>query len=196
MIHSPLPKVVGLLMAIAISVQCLADDAPPVSSQTRSALTNRERIGLNLAGAELVVAAAKAKAVELHIYVNIAVVDDGGHLLAFARMDDARPASIATAITKATAAATTRQPTGPIRRGDAESVLLLNLSLQHAAATSGGKMTALLGGLPILVEGQVVGAIGVGGGTGEQDVEVAKTGIEAFQKALSKSSDSPTKTGP
>ena len=80
-------------------------------------LVTRGRVGLNLAGAERLIAAAKEKAVAMKVNVNIAVVDDGGHLLAFVRMDSARPASAGTAITKAIAAATTRVPTGPIRRG-------------------------------------------------------------------------------
>lgn len=147
-------------------------------------LISRQRVQLNLAGAELVLAAAKEKAAQMNVKVNIAIVDDGGHLIAFQRMDGARPASVPTALTKATAAATSRQATGPVRRGDAEPDLLLNLSLQNAAAVGGGKMTGLLGGVPIVVDGQVIGAVGVGGGTGEQDAEVAKAGIESLLNAL------------
>jgi glc operon protein GlcG len=133
----------------------------------------------------LIVAAAKAKAAAMGWKMNLAVVDDGGHLLAFARMDGARPASVATAITKATTAATFRQETGPLpAKGDPD--LLLNLSLQNAAAASGGKITTLKGGVPIIVDGQVIGAIGVGGGSGEQDAEVAKAGIQALLDELAK----------
>ena len=164
----------------------LAQDPTPQSNRAESPIVKRDRIDLNLKGAELIIEAAKAKAAELKVNENIAVVDDGGHLLAFARMDNARPASISTALTKAVAAATTRQPTGPLRRGDAEPDLLLNLGLQNAASTSGGKMTSLLGGIPIIVQGQVIGAIGVGGATGEQDAEVAKSGIDRLQEELRK----------
>lgn len=149
-----------------------------------SAIVSRDRVRLNLSGAELIVSAAKDKAAIMRVNVNVAVVDDGGHLLSFARMDNARPASASTAITKAIAAATTRQATGPIRRGEAESDLLLNLSLQNAALAGGGKMTSLLGGVPIVVDGQVIGAVGIGGGTGEQDAEVAKAAIERLLKEL------------
>jgi glc operon protein GlcG len=115
--------------------------------------------------------------------VNIAIVDDGGHLLAFARMDGARPASGYTAQTKAVSAATFRQETGTLpARGEPD--VLLNLSLQNAAAAGGGKMTSLKGGVPVLVNGQIIGAVGVGGGTGEQDAEVAKAGIQALLDAL------------
>jgi len=147
-------------------------------------LVTRGRVALNLAGAELIIANAREKAAEMKINVNIAVVDEGGHLLAFARMDGARPASAATAITKATASATMRGPTGPVKRGDADADLLLNIALQNAAAASGGKMTSLLGGVPVVVDGQVIGAVGVGGGTGEQDAEIAKAGIEKLMKRL------------
>jgi glc operon protein GlcG len=108
------------------------------------------------------------------------VVDDGGHLLAFARMDGARPASVNTALIKAVSAATFRQETGPLP-AKGEPDLHLSLSLQTA---SGGRVTTLKGGVPIMVDGQVVGGVGVGGGTGEQDAEVAKAGIQALLDAL------------
>jgi glc operon protein GlcG len=161
-----------------------AEDSKSLASHAPAPLISRDRVALNLAGAEMIIAAAKARAAELYANENIAVVDDGGHLLAFARMDKARPASISTALTKAVAAATTRQATGPVRRGEAEPDLLLNLSLQSASAMSGGKMTSLKGGIPIVVDGQVIGAVGVGGGTGEQDADVAQAAIERFLQEL------------
>jgi glc operon protein GlcG len=111
------------------------------------------------------------------------VVDEGGHPLAFARMDGARPASAYTAMTKASAAATMRAYTGPLPQAlpvDAQ----LSLALEHAAQASGGKVTTLKGGVPVEVDGEVIGAIGVGGGTGEQDVEVCKAGIAALVEAM------------
>jgi glc operon protein GlcG len=151
--------------------------APP------SALITRSRVQLHLAGAEAILAGAKAKAAELGVKENVAVVDDGGHLLAFARMDGARPASASTALTKAVTAATMRQETGPLPPKGAPD-LLLNLSLQNAALAAGAKLTTLKGGVPVVIDGQVVGAVGVGGGTGEQDAEVAKAGIAALLRAL------------
>ena len=68
-------------------------------------------------GARTIIAAATEQAASMNLKVNIAVVDDGGHLLSFDRMNGARPASGYTAITKATTAATFRQPTGPIPAG-------------------------------------------------------------------------------
>ena len=68
-------------------------------------LVTRDHIRLSQRGAQAILEAAQAKAKEMKLKVNIAIVDDGGHLLAFVRMDGARPASGYTAITKATAAA-------------------------------------------------------------------------------------------
>jgi glc operon protein GlcG len=142
-------------------------------------LLTRGRVQLNLAGAEMILGAARRKAAALGVRANIAVVDDGGHLLAFVRMDGARPASAYTAQTKAVTAATFRQETGT-QPPKGEPDLLLNLSLQNAAAASGGKLTTLRGGVPVVIDGQVVGAVGVGGGSGEQDAEVARAGIQAL----------------
>lgn len=163
---------VGLLLVASLA-----------AAQDKAPLITRDRVALNLAGAEIVIAAAKTKAAEMKLRVNVAVVDDGGHLLAFARFDGARPASAPTAITKAITAATMRAPTGPVKK-DGEVDLLLNFSLQNAAAASGGKLTTLYGGVPIIVNEQVIGAVGVGGATGEQDAEIAKAGIEALLKEL------------
>jgi glc operon protein GlcG len=162
-----------ILLFVAWPARTQDDKAPPAP------LVTRGRIQLNLSGAEKIIAAAKRKATALGVKVNIAVVDDGGHLLAFARMDGARPASAATAQTKAVTAATFRQETGTLP-AKGEPDVLLNLSLQNAAAASGGKITTLKGGVPVVIDDQVIGAVGVGGGTGEQDAEVAKAGIQAL----------------
>jgi glc operon protein GlcG len=152
------------------------------SSSGTSPLVVRQQVKLTLAGARKVIAGAEAKATKEGWKMNIAVVDDGGHLLSFVRMDGARPASVATATTKAISAATFRQATGPM--GGATPDLLHNLGIENAAAASGGKITMLPGGVPIIVDGQVIGAIGVGGGVGEQDTEAAKAGISAFLEGL------------
>jgi glc operon protein GlcG len=147
------------------------------------ALVTRDHVKLSLGGAQAILAAAQAKAEAMKLKVNVAIVDDGGHLLAFARMDGARPASAYTAMTKATAAATMRTATGPLPvKG--ETNVQLSLALEHAAQASGGKMTTLFGGVPVEVEGQIIGAVGVGGGTGEQDAEIARAGIAALVEAL------------
>lgn len=77
--------------------------------QEKKSLVIRNRVQWNLAGAEAVLEAAKKKAAAMGLKCNVAVVDDGGHLLAFARMDGARPASASTAVAKAVSAATFRR---------------------------------------------------------------------------------------
>jgi glc operon protein GlcG len=149
------------------------------------ALASRNRIQLNLAGAEVILAAARAKAQAMKVRENIYVVDDGGHPIAFARMDGARPGSAYTALSKAVTAATMRAATGPLPNAKNPD-LLLNLSLQNAASAGGGKFTSLQGGVPIVVDEQVIGAVGCGGGTGEQDAEVARAGVQALLDELKK----------
>ena len=167
-----------VIIALSLSVG-------PAATQEKkpSELVMRNRIQMNLAGAEMIIADARKKAEELKLKVNIAVVDDGGHLLSSAVHGRVRPASGYTAITKAVTAATFRQETGPLPPKGQPDVLL-NLSLQNAAASSGGKLTTLKGGVPVVVDGQIIGAVGVGGGTGEQDAEVAKAGIKKLLDAL------------
>jgi glc operon protein GlcG len=156
----------------------------PAGGGGASALVVRNQVRLGLAGARAIIAAAIARATEMTLKLNVAVVDDGGHLVAFERMDGARPASLYTAITKATSAATYRQPTGPLAAGGSPADPLLNLSLQNAAEASGGKITALQGGVPVVVDGQVIGAVGIAGGTGEQDAQVARSAVQAFMDQL------------
>ena len=131
---------------------------------------------LTLEGAEAALAAAKGHAARIGVPMNIAIVDDGGHLIAFARMDGAKLSSIDIAINKAHAAAIRRQATGPVRSGDEVNVLM-SLGL---AIASHARQTPIRGGIPLEANGQCVGAIGVSAGTEDQDVEVARVGVAAF----------------
>lgn len=133
----------------------------------------REHLALTHEGAAKVLEAAVDKAAAIGAPQCVAVTDDGGHLLAFARMDGAKVLSIDSAIAKAKTAASSRRPTGDLSD---------ELERRLAFATL-GKLTNLLGGMPIVVGGHVIGAIGVGSGTGEQDVEVARAGLAALADA-------------
>jgi len=132
---------------------------------------------LTLEGADAVLAAAKRRATEIGVPMNIAVVDDGGHLLAFARMDGAKLSSAQIALVKAHASAIRRGPTGPARSGE-EVNLLLSVSL---AVASEARQTPIRGGVPLEVGSQCVGAIGVSNGSEDQDVDVARAGAAALQ---------------
>jgi glc operon protein GlcG len=140
-------------------------------------MLTRNNVRLTLEGARAILSAAEAKAREIKVPQNIAVVDEGGFLLAFGRMDSAKLSSVEVSLTKAGAAAIRRAPTGPSPAAD-PSVLL---SLGLAIATD-GKLTCLRGGLPLFVDGQCVGGIGVSAGTEDQDVMVAQAGVDALQK--------------
>jgi uncharacterized protein GlcG (DUF336 family) len=133
---------------------------------------------LTLEGAQVVLAAAQARAAEIKVPMDIAVVDDGGHLFAFARMDGAKLSSVEIAIRKAHCAAIRRLPSAPARTGDEVNVLL-SLGLSVA---SQGRQIPLRGGLPLLVDGVCVGAIGVSNGTEDQDVDVAQAGVRALER--------------
>ena len=134
---------------------------------------------LTLEGAQLVLVAAQARAVEIKVPMDIAVVDDGAHLLAFARMDGAKLSSVEIAIRKAQGAAIRRLPTAPARTGEEVNVVL---SMGLALATQ-GRQIPVRGGLPLLVDGVCVGAIGVSNGTEDQDVDVAQAGVRALERA-------------
>lgn len=161
-----------------------------------SPLVARNQVRLTLEGARAIIAGAEAKARSEGWKMNIAVVDDGGHLIAFERMEGARPASAYTAMTKATTAATMRQPSGPFPPGTTSPDPLLNISLQNAASASGGKVTTLYGGIPVVVDGQVIGAVGIGGGSGEQDAQAARAGVQAFNERLEKPGPGAGEKGP
>src|SRR6187401_2606729 len=128
---------------------------------------------LTYEGAQKLLSAAVAKAREMNVPQCICIVDSGGHLLTMARMDGAFALSIETALVKAMTAASYGIPTGDIAAG---------VDIKLAIATQ-GKRVNLPGGLPVIVDGHVIGAIGVGSGTGEQDREVAAAALGAITGA-------------
>ncbi len=132
--------------------------------------TTRPSLKLTHEGALKALNAAMDKARELDVGQNITIVDEGGNLLAFMRMDGAKLLSIKTSHKKALSAASHRMPSGGLSP---------ELEVKFGLAT-GGELTNLEGGFPIIIEGIPVGAIGVGSGTGAQDVEVAKAALRAL----------------
>jgi glc operon protein GlcG len=128
---------------------------------------------LTLEGAQKLLNAAIAKAKEMKVPQCICIVDSGGHLLTMGRMDGAFALSVDTALRKAQTAAAYGIPTGGIAPA---------LELKLAIATE-GKRVNLLGGLPVIVDGHVIGAIGIGSGTGEQDREIAEAALGAIAGA-------------
>src|SRR6202521_1444377 len=120
-------------------------------------------IALDQAGAQTVLQAAKESAQQRNAPSAIAVVDPAGDLLAFQRMDGVRPASADLAIEKARTAARLRRPTAEIENG-------IN---QGRTAFVTASIPALRGGMPIRINGAVVGAVGVAGLSKDTDTGIA-----------------------
>lgn len=121
-------------------------------------------------GALAALNAGIAKAADMGQPQCISVVDAGGHLLAFVRMDGAFHMSLETSLRKAKTAACYGQPTGGMQD---------DIAIKLALGTDGQRIN-LPGGLPIVVDGHCIGGVGVGSGTGEQDREVAAVAIAAI----------------
>jgi uncharacterized protein GlcG (DUF336 family) len=142
-------------------------------------LLSRNHVKLTLEGARALLAGAEAKAREIGVPMDIAVVDDGGHLLAFARMDGAKLTSVEVAINKAFTAACTRKGTHEYAQVAQSGGPAFGIHASH-----GGRFTVFGGGLPIVIESQSIGGVGCSSGTPEQDRQVAQAGIDALRAAL------------
>lgn len=130
---------------------------------------------LTLSVAKKIADAAEAEAVKRGATVVIAVVDDGGHLILLERLDDTQVASVEVGIGKARTAAIFRRPSkvfeDQVREG-------------RVAALALPGATPLQGGVPIIVDGKVIGAIGVSGNTPQEDEDIAKAGAAATAAAI------------
>ncbi|MNR02568.1 hypothetical protein D3C85_1184240 [compost metagenome] len=117
------------------------------------------------------IAAAREEALKNKWSVTVAVVDDGGHLLALERLDNCAPISAYIAAEKARTAALGRRDTKSYED-------MVNSG--RTALISAPLLTSLEGGLPLVVEGKVVAAIGVSGVKPEQDAQIAAAGVAAL----------------
>jgi glc operon protein GlcG len=149
----------GVTIGILAMVACL-----PAEAQTISVMV------LNQAGAQTVLQAAKESAQHRNAPSAIAVVDPAGDLLAFQRMDGVRPASADLAIQKARTAARLQRPTAEIED---------NINHGRTAFVT-AEIMALTGGMPLRLNGKVVGAVGVAGLSKETDTEIASTAAAAL----------------
>ncbi len=130
---------------------------------------------ITLEVAELMLQAAKRKAVELKIIEDIAVVDATGHLKAFARMDGAWLGSIDIAIRKAHTARLFDMETSEIGKMSQPGESVYGVELSNGGLISFG------GGIPLKdSDGMVIGAIGVSGSSVDNDVKVAQAAVEAY----------------
>jgi uncharacterized protein GlcG (DUF336 family) len=130
-------------------------------------------------GAMKVLVAAVDRAHALNCHVSIAVVDDGGHLIAFTRSEKAELYSIALAQAKAKSAALTRFPSGKKsptgnERDDHHAIAI-------TLAAGPGSFVTIEGGFPIFSDGEIVGAVGVSGAA-VTDIEIAQTAAAVLGK--------------
>jgi uncharacterized protein GlcG (DUF336 family) len=130
---------------------------------------------VTLSAAQAVVEAARAKAEEIGVPMNIAVVDEGNNLTAFARMDGAWLGSIDIAKNKAYTARAFDMSTK-----DLAPLCQPNQPLFGIHASNHGQLIIFAGGIPLEAGGKVVGAVGVSGGSVEADHEVAEAGVAGF----------------
>ncbi len=137
---------------------------------------------LTLDDARIVLEGSEDKAREIGVDMDIAVVDDGGHLLAFIRMDQARVTSIDVAINKAFTAACARKATHEYAAvaGAGGPAFGIHVSNQ-------GRFMIFGGGVPIFIDGLIAGGVGCSSGSPEQDRQVAQAGLDRLLQHLGKS---------
>jgi glc operon protein GlcG len=127
---------------------------------------------LSLTAARTIVAAAEAEAKSRGLGVVIVVVDDAGHIIELTRMDSAQVASVNVGIGKARTAAIYRRPS---------RIFEEQIKNGRIAALALADATPLQGGVPITIEGKVVGAVGVSGDSPQADEEIAMAGARAIE---------------
>src|SRR6266566_363244 len=149
----------GISVGMLATVFCFAAGAQTINLMV-----------LDQAGAQTVLQVARESAQQRKAPSAIAVVDPAGDLLAFQRMDSVRPASADLAIEKARTAARLQRPTAEIED---------NINQGRTAFVTAG-IAALRGGVPVRVNGKVVGAVGIAGLSKETDTEIANTAAAAL----------------
>ncbi|WP_213807381.1 heme-binding protein [Granulicella sp. dw_53] len=135
----------------------------------------RTYVTLTLEDAKRILSAGEAKAISLGVPYNIAVVDAGGHLVAFVHQDGSLIGSIDLAIDKAVTARIFDRPTSELATLAQSGKPLFGIQESNA-----GKVVIFGGGLPVIIAGKIVGAVGASAGTVEQDIMVAKAAIGAL----------------
>ena len=130
---------------------------------------------LDINDARLLIAGARAKAEEIGVPMGIAVTDESGALIAFEKMDGAKILCASFAIDKSFTATGTRKGTHELNEANQPG------NPTHGLASAmGGRILVLAGGLPIFLDDEVIGGIGVSSGSPAQDLEVATAGVTAF----------------
>jgi uncharacterized protein GlcG (DUF336 family) len=145
----------------------------------------KQALKLELQEAKLMIEAAVKKAEEINVLETIAIVDDGGYVIAMERMNGARITGPEIAIAKGFTASGHKRsthlfntpPNGPaLPNNEAYGIQLM----------FPGRFAIFVGGFPIVVNGEVVGGVGISGGNGEQDIAVGTAALQALKDHLSK----------
>lgn len=134
---------------------------------------------LTLDDARIMMDAAEAKAREIGVDMDIAITDDGGHLLMFHRMDNARLTSIDIAISKAYTAAAARKSTRAYGQTSQPGGPSYGIHVSNQ-----GRFMIIAGGLPVFFREQILGAIGCSSGHADQDEVVSQAGVDALMKRI------------
>lgn len=158
------------LLAIAAIANTAAQTSAAPSAVPVPGIRYGAAIGLE--SAQKVVARAVQEAQKQALYMCIAITDPSGELIHFARMDDCQTGSINVAISKSRSAALFRRPTREFREA---------MAAGHTYVAFLPGAMPVDGGVPLIVNGRVVGAIGVSGGTGAQDAAVAIAAASLLQ---------------
>ena len=137
-------------------------------------LTASQAAGLTLSVARAIIAGAEAHAERLGIAISCAVVDSGDQLVAFERMDGADLVTISLAKDKAFTALVNRMPTSELA-----PMVQPGTEFYGYDSLAAGRMIVFGGGLPIEITGVLVGAVGVSGGSSEQDEKCAVAGLQS-----------------
>ena len=136
-------------------------------------------VKLTQEGAMIILRGALDKAQNLGLAASVAVVDDGGYLLAFGRSEEAELYSVAISQAKARSAALTRFPSGKKSPSGTERDDHHAIAITLAAGP--GSFVTIPGGFPIMVNGRCVGAVGASGAS-KSDLDIAQAGIAAFER--------------
>jgi len=137
--------------------------------------TASQAAGLTLEAARAVISAVQAKARELNVAMTCAVVDSGDQLVAFERMDGADLVGVTLARDKAFTALANRMPTR-----DLAELVQPGTEFYGYDSVAGWRMIVFAGGMPLEIDGVLVGALGVSGGDSAQDQAAADAGVRAL----------------
>src|SRR5262245_22231324 len=129
-------------------------------------------------GARKMMTTALAEAGKANIAISCCIVDSGGHVIALERMDGGRFHTLHSCTTKAVCAASNRRPTSA--QGAVGQELDVTHALGLALAAGADRWTAMEGGVPVLVDGQCIGGIGVSGGDRQTDQRIAQAAVESI----------------